>query len=246
MIYALTPEERERYARQIILPEIGEEGQLRLKQGSVLVIGAGGLGSPILLYLAAAGVGRIGIADGDKVDCSNLQRQVIHTNGRQGIKKVDSAAAAINDLNPNIRVERHPLFVNTQNIYNLIDNYDFIIDATDSFDAKFLINDACVKVGKPLSHGAIFRYQGHTTTILPGDPCYRCLFSSMPKGDLPVGPFGVVPGVIGTLQATETLKYLTGTGTLMSGKLLRFDARTLEFSQISFNHSPDCPHHSFS
>lgn len=240
----LTEEERVRYARQIALPQFGEEGQMRLKEGSVLIIGAGGLGSPVAMYLAAAGVGRIGLVDGDNADLTNLQRQIIHTTADVGRPKVISAAEKLTAINPDITIEPHNRFVNADNIHDLISNYDFVIDATDNFDIKLLVNDACVEAGKAYCHGAIWRYEGQLTTVTPGSACYRCLFSSVPSKEQAKGPIGVLPGVIGTLQATEAVKYLSGIGKLLTGKLLRFDSLTMQFTTISFGISPDCPHHS--
>lgn len=238
----LTDEERGRYARHIALPDFGDEGQLKLLRGSVLVIGAGGLGSPVLLYLAAAGVGHIGIADGDCVDLSNLQRQVIHTTERIGTPKTESARRAILELNPAARVTLHNEFLTEKNIAEVIAPYDFVIDATDSSKAKFLINDACVAAGKPYCHGGIWRYCGQLTTWLPGHACYRCLFESAPEPEGPAGPFGVIPGVIGSLQATEAVKFLAGIGQLLTDTLLTFDALTMTFNKIAFPLSETHPH----
>lgn len=228
-----TEDEKLRYARHISLPGFGEEGQLRLKNGSVLVIGAGGLGSPVLLYLAAAGVGHIGVADGDVVDTTNLQRQVIHTTASVGMSKVKSAVARMRALNPDVEIEEFGEFVNESNIAGLIAGYDFVIDATDSIDVKFLINDACVEAGKPYNHGAIFQYEGHTMTVLPGSADLRALFPDGPSAvdrSAPVGPLGVVPGVLGTLQATEAIKYISGVGELLVNRLLCFDLLTMQFT----------------
>lgn len=239
----LTENDHLRYARHITLPGFGTEGQKRLKNGSVLIIGAGGLGSPIAFYLAAAGVGRIGIADGDVADVSNLQRQIIHTTNDVGRPKTTSASEKMKALNPDVIIEEHREFITTENITGYIANYDFIIDATDNFDIKFLINDACVEAGKPYCHGAIRQYEGQLTTVLPGTPCYRCLFTSTPQSEKPSGPIGVLPGVIGTLQATEAIKYLAGIGKLLTGRLLHFDALTMRFTEITFGFSPDCKYH---
>ena len=232
----LTDEEKVRYARHLSLPGFGEEAQKRLKNGSVLVIGAGGLGSPVLLYLAAAGVGRIGVADGDTVDTTNLQRQIIHSTNSVGTSKVASAAQRISALNPDITVVTHDTFVNQENIASLINSYDFVIDATDSPDIKFLVNDTCVALGKPYNHGAIFQYEGHTMTVLPGTADLRTLFPDGPVAETantPVGPLGVVPGVLGTLQATEAIKYLSATGTLLTDRLLRFNLLSMQFTTIA-------------
>lgn len=229
----LTPEEQQRYARHTSLTDFGTEGQMRLKRGSVLVIGAGGLGSPVLLYLAAAGVGHIGIADGDCVDLSNLQRQVIHTTGSVGIPKVESAARAISALNPNVALTLHCEYLTPDNIAAVIAPYDFVIDATDSFNAKFMINDACVAAEKPYCHGGIWHYCGQLMTVMPHHACYRCLFDSMPDPGPVAGPLGVIPGIIGTLQAAEALKFLTGKGDLLTDTLLTVDALTMTFHRIS-------------
>lgn len=232
--------ERERYARQLNMPAFGEEAQRRLRDGSVLVIGAGGLGSPAALYLAAAGIGRLGIADGDRVDLSNLQRQVLHSTSRIGQLKATSAAGVLADLNPEIEIVTVPEFVTTDNIADLIADYDFIIDATDSFTAKRLINDTCVRAAKPLSHGAIWRQFGHTMTILPGTPCYSCLFDTDPVEATARGPLGATAGIIGTIQAAEAIKYISGTGSLLTGTLLRMDTFSMTFDKISVPLNPYC------
>lgn len=237
----LTPDERARYARHIALDEIGVEGQLRLRRGSVLVIGAGGLGSPVLLYLAAAGVGRIGVADADVVDLSNLQRQVIHSMATLGLPKTASGAAAMRAINPGVTVEEHRCFVDAGNIAGLIAPYDFVIDATDNFDSKFLINDACVAAAKPYCHGAIGRFAGQLMTWTPGHACYRCLFDTLPERGPVAGPMGVLPGIIGSLQATEALKYLTGAGRLLTDTLLTLDALTMTFNRVNIPLNPS--HH---
>ena len=235
---AFTNEQLERYSRHIILKEIGVKGQKKLLGGKVLIIGAGGLGAPAALYLAAAGVGTIGIADADVVDLSNLQRQVIHTTEDIGKKKVESAAETIRKINPDVTVNTYHTFVHSGNILDLIADYDFVLDGTDNFPAKFLINDACVMAKKPLSHAGIIRFKGQLTTILPGEsPCYRCIFNSPPPKDAvptcrEAGVIGAMGGVIGSLQAMEAIKYLTGTGELLAGYLLTYDALTMEFRKI--------------
>lgn len=240
----LTAEERERYARHLALPDFGEEGQLRLKNGSVLVIGAGGLGSPVCLYLAAAGIGRIGVADGDVVDLSNLQRQVIHDTPRIGMPKALSAARTMEALNPDIVVEPHVGMLTAENIDSVVGNYDFVIDATDSFAAKLLINDACVRASRPLSHGAIWRYEGQTMTVAPGAACARCLFAEEPElSAVTAGPLGATAGMLGTIQAAEAIKWISGVGQPLVNTLLRFDALTMEFVRIHVEPSPDCPNH---
>ncbi len=239
----LTDEEKLRYARHLALPDFGEEAQERLRSGSVLVIGAGGLGSPVALYLAAAGVGHIGIADGDCVDVSNLQRQVIHSSADVGRSKVKSAAEKMRALNPHVEVTEIGSFLTADNIGSTVSPYDFVVDATDSFRIKFLVNDTCVRLGKPYNHGAIWRYEGQTMTVVPGSPCYRCLFSSEPAEGAVAGPLGVVPGILGTIQATEAIKYLTGIGQLLTGTLLHFNALTLDFVKITVPLSASCPCH---
>ncbi len=233
----LSPDELQRYARHIALPEIGLEGQQRLRRASVLIIGAGGLGSPVALYLAAAGVGTIGIADADCVDVSNLQRQIIHDTPSVGRPKVDSAADRMTALNPNVATVRYHEWITADNIAAVIAPYDFIIDATDSLDTKFLVDEACFAAGKPYSHGAISRFEGQTMTVLPSTARFRDLFPDGPeaverqKGN-PAGPFGVVPGILGCIQAAEAIKWITGAGELLTDALLRFDVLTMEFTRI--------------
>ena len=222
---AFTNEQLERYSRHIILKEIGVKGQKKLTASKVLIIGAGGLGAPAALYLAAAGVGTIGIVDADVVDLSNLQRQVIHTTEDIGKKKVDSAAETMRQINPDVTVNTYHQFVTGDNILDLIEGYDFILDGTDNFPAKFLINDACVMAGKPFSHAGIIRFKGQLTTVIPGEsPCYRCIFKDPPPKDAvptckQAGVIGAMGGVIGSLQAMEAIKYITGAGELLTGYL---------------------------
>ncbi len=243
----LTEEQIERYSRHIILKEVGGKGQQKLLDGKVLIIGAGGLGSPIALYLAAAGVGTIGIADADNVDLSNLQRQVIHFSADIGKPKVISAKEKMLEINPSIRVNTYPTWVNATNIPGIIADYDFIIDGTDNFAAKFLINDACVLAGKPYSHGGILSFFGQTISILPGEStCYRCIFPKPPPKDaIPTcsqaGVIGVLPGVLGTLQATEAIKYLLGKGELLTNRLLTYDALEMRFREVEVRRNPNCP-----
>lgn len=235
---AFTDEQLERYSRHIILKEVGVKGQKKLLNGKVLIIGAGGLGSPAAMYLAAAGVGTIGIADADEVDLSNLQRQIIHATKDLGKAKVLSAKETMEAINPDVKVNTYRTFIMSDNIREIIRDYDFIIDGTDNFPAKFLINDACVMEGKPFCHGGIIRFKGQLMTYVPGQgPCYRCIFQTPPPKDAvptckQAGIIGAMAGVIGCLQALEAVKYLIGTGDLLVGKLLTFDALTMEFRTI--------------
>jgi len=211
------------------------------------VIGAGGLGSPVAQYLAAAGVGTIGIADGDRVELSNLQRQVIHGTGDLGRPKVASARDRMLEINPQVRVECHEGWVTAENIAGLVHGYDFVVDATDNFDAKFLINDACLAAGKPYSHGGILKFQGQTMTVLPGkSTCYRCIFPEPPEPEVALacsraGVLGVLPGVIGVIQATEALKYLVGIGELLTSRLITYDALRLRFREVPLERNSSCP-----
>jgi molybdopterin/thiamine biosynthesis adenylyltransferase len=236
----------ERYSRHIILQEVGAGGQKRLMDASVLIIGAGGLGAPAALYLAAAGVGRIGIADADAVDLSNLQRQVIHATADVGKPKVQSASESMLAINPEITVETHRMYVSASNILDLIAGYDFVIDGTDNFPAKFLINDACVLSGKAFSHAGIIRFQGQLMTYVPGEgPCYRCVFRDPPPPDAvptcsQAGVIGAMGGVIGSLQAMEAVKYFIGQGELLTGALLTFNALTMEFRKVRLPRRADC------
>lgn len=243
-------EERiERYSRHIILSEVGVEGQEKLLNAKVLVIGTGGLGAPAAMYLAAAGVGTIGLVDGDVVDLSNLQRQIIHGTKDVNKDKVQSGKETINEMNPDVNVITYNTFVDSSNILDIIkdQDYDFIIDGTDNFSAKFLINDACVLAKKPYSHAGIIRFQGQLTTYLPENntPCYRCIFKQPPpEGVVPTcreaGVLGVMGGVVGTLQATEAVKYILGLGDLLAGYLLTYDALKMEFRKIKIKHNGKC------
>jgi len=242
----LTAEEQERYRRHLMLPEVGLAGQERLRDSRVLVIGAGGLGSPAALYLAAAGIGTIGIADGDRVELSNLQRQIIHDSASIGQSKTASAAKRLQAINPTCHVEQIPVMLDQDNLPGLLQRYDFVLDATDTLAAKFMINDLCVRQGVPFSHGGILRFSGQTLTVLPGvSPCYRCLFTEMPPEEEREacergGVFGLLPGVIGTLQAAEAVKYLLGIGSLLTGRLLTFDLLGMRFREVAVPHTPDC------
>ncbi len=236
----------ERYSRNIILQEVGIEGQQKIREASVLVIGAGGLGSPALLYLAAAGVGKLGVVDFDKVDLTNLQRQVIHFTPDVGKPKVISAKEKIEALNPDVEVKTYEELLTSENIREIIREYDFVIDGTDNFRSKFLINDACYFEKKPLSHGGILRFLGQTMTIIPDKTtCYRCVFNAPPpKNVVPTcsqaGILGSVAGILGTIQATEALKYITGVGELLENTLLTFDAKTFNFRKVKFNKNENC------
>ena len=235
---AMTDEQIERYSRHIILKEVGAKGQKKLLNGKVLIIGAGGLGAPAAMYLAAAGVGHIGIVDADEVDLSNLQRQVIHTTPDLGKAKVKSAKETMEAINPDVEVKTYRMFVDASNIRELIRDYDFIIDGTDNFPAKFLINDACVLEKKPFSHAGIIRFKGQLMTYVPGEgPCYRCVFKNPPPKDAvptckQAGVIGAMAGTIGTLQAMEAIKYILGIGELLTGYLLTYDALTMEFRKV--------------
>lgn len=243
----LSEEQIERYSRHIILKEVGGKGQKKLLDGRVMIIGAGGLGSPIALYLAAAGVGTIGIADADVVDLSNLQRQVIHQTKDVGIAKVLSAKEKMQAINPELKVNTYQEWISAANIAEIIKDYDFVIDGTDNFAAKFLINDACVLAGKPYSHGGILQFDGQAITIEPGkSPCYRCIFPTPPPKDaIPTcstaGVIGVLPGVIGTIQATEAIKYLLGKGELLTGRLLTYNALRMRFREVPVKKNTKCP-----
>ncbi|WP_227767130.1 molybdopterin-synthase adenylyltransferase MoeB [Zhaonella formicivorans] len=243
----LNEEQIRRYSRHILLKEVGGKGQKKLLESKVLIVGAGGLGSPVSLYLTAAGVGTIGLVDNDAVDLSNLQRQVVHTTDRVGMAKVESAKRTLNALNPEVNVIAHELRLTKNNVLDLIKDYDLIIDAVDNFPARFLLNDACVFTGKPMIEAGILRWDGMLMTILPGQgPCYRCVFPAPPPpGTVPscqeAGVIGVVPGVMGMLQATEAIKLLLGVGQNMAGKLLLFDALETKFREVEVERNPDCP-----
>jgi len=230
-----------------MLEEIGAEGQERLRNGKVLIIGAGGLGSPAALYLAAAGVGTLGIADADTVELSNLNRQILHGTPDIGSEKVLSAQRKLAALNAGVKVVTYRCMVTSDNIAGIFPDYDFIIDATDNFDAKFLINDTCIRLGKAFSHGGVLRYHGQTITVLPhSSPCYRCIFPEPPSDDVANscsrdGILGVVPGIIGTIQACEALKYLLGIGSLLTGRLLTCDTLSMRCREIGVAGNPACP-----
>jgi molybdopterin/thiamine biosynthesis adenylyltransferase/rhodanese-related sulfurtransferase len=239
---------RARYSRHLLIPEVGEEGQLKLLESKVLLIGAGGLGSPASLYLAAAGVGRLGIVDADVVDESNLQRQIVHSTERLGEPKVDSAKRTIEALNPDVQVVAYKERLTSENIERILaDGWDVIVDGADNFPTRYLVNDASVWHDIPVVHGSIYRFEGQVTVFQPGEgPCYRCLFPAPPPPELAPscaegGVLGVLPGIIGSLQANETLKLALGIGDPLVGRLLLFDALANEFSEMKLRRDPDCP-----
>jgi molybdopterin/thiamine biosynthesis adenylyltransferase/rhodanese-related sulfurtransferase len=244
----LSPEKRARYSRHILIPEIGEEGQLKLLDSKILLLGAGGLGSPAALYLAAAGVGHIGIVDADIVDESNLQRQIAHSLNTLGSPKVDSAKRAIEALNPDVRVTTYRERLTSENIDRILDDgWEIIVDGADNFPSRYLLNDASVWRGIPVVHGSIYRFEGQVTVFKPGDgPCYRCLFPEPPPVELAPscsegGVLGVLPGIVGTLQTNEALKLALGIGEPLIGRLLMIDALATEFTEVRVNRKPDCP-----
>jgi sulfur-carrier protein adenylyltransferase/sulfurtransferase len=246
---ALDGEKRQRYSRHLLIPEVGEEGQMKLLDSRVLLLGAGGLGSPAALYLAAAGVGRLGIVDDDKVDASNLQRQVIHSTARLGEWKVESARRTLQELNPDVEVVPYRERLTSENVERILaDGWDVIVDGADNFPTRYLINDAAVWHGIPLVHGSIYRFEGQLTVFdtKAGGPCYRCLFPLPPPPELAPscaegGVLGVLPGIVGSLQASEALKFCLGIGESLSGRLLLFDALATEFSEVKLRKDPACP-----
>ncbi len=243
----LTLSERQRYSRHLLLPEVGEEGQRRLKSARVLCVGAGGLGSPAALYLAAAGVGTLGFVDFDVVDFSNLQRQILHGTNDVGRSKLESARDKLAALNPEVRIELHDTALSSANALDLFRPYDVIVDGTDNFPTRYLVNDACVLLRKPNAYGSIFRFEGQASVFgLESGPCYRCLYPEPPPpGLVPScaegGVLGVLPGIIGTIQATETLKLILGQGEPLIGRFLIFDALRMKFRELKLRKDPDCP-----
>ena len=224
----------ERYKRHLQLPEVGEEGQKKISESKVLIVGVGGLGSPVAYYLAAAGVGLIGIIDNDKVDASNLQRQIIHSTKDIGREKVYSAEEKLKAMNPDVEIVSYKKYFDESTARDIVKEYDIVVDATDNSKSKFFINDVCVEMGKPLVHGAINQFTGNVMTILPGTSNYRTIFEEQPTETLPsstYGVLGVVPGVIGCIQATDVLKYILGIGELLIDQILTFDARTMDFNK---------------
>ena len=243
----LTPIQQRRYSRQLLIPEIGQEGQRRLLDAKVLLIGAGGLGSPVALYLAASGIGTIGLVDDDVVDESNLQRQVLHTVDRIGMPKTESARLTLTALNPETRVVEHRVRLSAENVESLIGPYDVIVDGTDNFDTRYALNDAAVRLRKPVVHGSIYRWDGQVTTFVPFEgPCYRCMYPTQPPDELApacavAGVLGVLPGIAGLIQANEVFKLVLGVGETLAGRLLMFDAMTTEFSEVRVWRDPACP-----
>ena len=243
----LTPDQRRRYSRHLLIPEVGEEGQRKLLDAKVLLVGAGGLGSPAALYLAAAGVGTLGVIDADVVDDSNLQRQVLHTTDRVGLPKVESARLTIEALNPDVNVIKHETRLDKSNVLEIFADYDIILDGTDNFATRYLINDACVLLGKPNVHGSIFRFEGQATTFIAGEgPCYRCLFPTPPPPELApscaeAGVLGLLPGTVGIIQATETAKLILDIGEPLVGRLLTYDALEMSFRELRLSRDPECP-----
>jgi len=244
---SLTGEQAQRYSRHLLIPEVGERGQHRLLQSKVLLIGAGGLGSPAALYLAAAGVGTIGIVDSDVVDLTNLQRQILHTTERIGRPKVESATETIAALNPDVKVVAYAERLTAANIDRIIAGYDVIVDGADNFPTRYLLNDASIKHGIPVVHGSIYRFEGQLTVFKPGaGPCYRCLFHQPPPPELApscaeAGVLGVLPGIVGTLQANEALKLVLGIGEPLVGRYLLIDALDASFREVKLRRDPDCP-----
>ena len=243
----LSAEQRNRYQRHLLLPEVGEEGQLKLLDSKILLLGAGGLGSPSALYLAAAGVGTIGIIDMDVVDESNLQRQIIHNIERVGMRKVDSAAKTLKLLNPEVNVITHDMRLDASNVEELLSQYDLVVDGADNFPSRYLLNDASLKTGTPVVHGSIFRFEGQITVFLPHDgPCYRCFLPEPPPPELApscaeAGVLGVLPGIVGSIQAIEAIKLLLGLGDSLSGRLMAYDSLEQSFMTYKIRRDPKCP-----
>ncbi|MEF8852903.1 MAG: molybdopterin-synthase adenylyltransferase MoeB [Haloarculaceae archaeon] len=242
----LDAEQLDRYSRHIIMDEVGPEGQAALLDASVLVVGAGGLGSPVLQYLAAAGVGHLAVADDDVVERSNLQRQVVHGDGDIGRPKVESAREFVAALNPDVDVTTHEFRVDADTVTDLVDGRDVVVDASDNFPTRYLLNDACVLADVPLSHGAVYRFEGQVTTVIGGRPCYRCLFpEAPPDGAVPdcatTGVLGVLPGTVGAFQATEAVKLCTGVGEPLDGRLLAYDAADMSVEEVTLRPNPSCP-----
>ena len=243
----LTTDDLARYSRHLILPEVGMEGQQKLKAAKVLCVGTGGLGSPLLLYLAAAGIGTLGLVDFDVVDASNLQRQIIHSTKDIGRKKIDSAAEKLNALNPVLKVVKHETMLTSANALDILKDYDIVADGTDNFPTRYLVNDACVLLGKPNVYGSIFRFEGQASVFATEEgPCYRCLYPEPPPpGLVPScaegGVLGILPGLVGVIQATEVIKLILGNGTPLIGRLLLVDALNMRFRELKLRKNPECP-----
>jgi adenylyltransferase/sulfurtransferase len=246
-VTTLSKDEILRYSRHLIMPEVGMEGQIKLKNAKVLLVGAGGLGAPLGLYLAAAGVGRIGIVDFDVVDFTNLQRQVIHGTKDVGRKKLDSAAESMKDINPNVQIDRYDVALTSENAFEIMSGYDMVVDGTDNFPTRYLVNDACVILKKPNVYGSIFRFEGQATVFAyEGGPCYRCLYPEPPPpGLVPScaegGVLGILPGIIGLVQATEAVKLILGVGEPLVGRLMLYDALAMKFRELKLRRNPECP-----
>jgi sulfur-carrier protein adenylyltransferase/sulfurtransferase len=243
----MTADQQIRYSRHTMLSEVGERGQIKLLQSKILCLGAGGLGSPSSMYLAAAGVGTIGMVDDDVVDLSNLQRQILHSTDRVGVHKVESAAKTLNGLNPDVRVVQHRTRLDSSNALEIMRDYDLVVDGADNFQARYLVNDAALKLGKPVIHASIFRFEGQMTVFSgEGGPCYRCLYPSPPPPEeapscAEAGVLGVLPGIMGVLQATEAIKILLGQGTTLAGRLLVYDALKTKFRELKLRRDESCP-----
>ena len=245
--FQYTPEQLIRYSRHFLLPEVGEDGQAKLLQAKVFMVGAGGLGSPAAYYLAAAGVGTIGIIDNDVVDISNLQRQILHANDRVGMPKVESAKKTLEGLNPDVKVVPYQTKLTSENIMEILKDYDMVIDGCDNFPTRYLVNDACVLAGKPNVHGSIFQFEGQATVFYPGKgPCYRCLYPEPPPAEMApscaeAGVLGVLPGLIGCIEALEAVKLILGKGDSLVGRLLHFNTLTMEINTLKLRRDPHCP-----
>jgi sulfur-carrier protein adenylyltransferase/sulfurtransferase len=245
--FQYTPEQLIRYSRHFLLPEVGEDGQAKLLQAKVLMVGAGGLGSPAAYYLAAAGVGTLGIIDNDVVDISNLQRQILHANDRVGMPKVESAKKTLEALNPDVKVVPYQAKLTSENIMEIIKDYDFVVDGCDNFPTRYLVNDACVLTKKPNVHGSIFQFEGQATVFYPGKgPCYRCLYPEPPPAELApscaeAGVLGVLPGLIGVIEALEAIKLILDKGDSLIGRLLCFNTLTMEINTLKLRRDPNCP-----
>jgi adenylyltransferase/sulfurtransferase len=245
--FQYTPEQLIRYSRHFLLPEVGEDGQAKLLQAKVLMVGAGGLGSPSAYYLAAAGVGTLGIIDNDVVDISNLQRQILHANDRVGTPKVESAKKTLESLNPDVKVVPYQAKLTSENIMEIIKDYDLVVDGCDNFPTRYLVNDACVLTGKPNVHGSIFQFEGQATVFYPGKgPCYRCLYPEPPPAEMApscaeAGVLGVLPGLIGVIEALEAVKLILGKGDSLVGRLLHFNTLTMEINTLKLRRDPACP-----